>query len=157
MNFRVLKSVSRVCAMACAVALPVAMLGQDNAKPAAKSATDDSPSKWDIFGGYSYLAPHGTVTKPGGQPQAYQSIDYGAIFSISRYFNNYVGVQVEGDVHQDGEHFYNGVGPNPNTSSWDANDDFSGGSGGMIFRFPAEDITPFIHALVGAERAGSVY
>lgn len=157
MNFRVLRSVGRVCALGCAVALPLAMLGQDTAKPAAKSASDDSPSKWDIFGGYSYLAPHGTVTKPGGQPQEYQSINYGAIFSVARYFNNYVGVQLEGDVHSDSEHFYNGVGPNPNTSSFDTDDDFGGGSGGMIFRFPAEDITPFVHALVGAERAGSVY
>jgi len=38
-----------------------------------------------------------------------------------------------------------------------ANDDFSGGSGGMIFRFPAADITPFVHGLVGLEYAGTLY
>jgi hypothetical protein len=157
MNFRVLKSVSRVCAVACAVLLPVAMIGQDNPKPAAKAPASDSPSKWDIFGGYSYLAPHGTVTKPGGQPQPFDSINYGAILSIARYFNNYVGVQIEGDVHSDGEHFFDGKGPNPNTSSWDTNSDFGGGSAGIIFRYPAEDITPFVHALVGGERVGSLY
>jgi hypothetical protein len=157
MNFHVSKSVSRVLAVACAVLLPVAMAAQDTAKPAAKAATDNSPSKWDIFVGYSYLAPHGTVTKPDGIPEAYDSINWGLIGSISRYFNNYVGVQVEGDVHQDSENYYNGVGPNPNTGTFDANDDFSGVSGGMIFRYPTADITPFVHALVGIERAGSVY
>ena len=67
-----------------------------------------------------------------------------AIGSITRYFNNYVGFQLEGDYHD----MHNEDVPN---------NDFSGGSGGIIFRFPSEDITPFIHALVGGETAGSYY
>src|SRR5579863_986975 len=158
MNTRVLKSVSRVVvAMACAALIPVALMAQDAPKPAAKAAADDSPSKWDIFAGYSYLAPHGTVTKPGGVPEQYKAVDYGVIFSISRYFNNYVGVQLEGDIHSDSEKWYSGTGPNPNTSSWDTFDDFSGGSAGIIFRYPTSDITPFVHALVGADRVGAIW
>ncbi|MGB6689635.1 MAG: hypothetical protein WBE76_17505 [Terracidiphilus sp.] len=148
MNFRVLKSVGRVIAVACAVLLPVAMIGQDNSKPA-KAPAQDSPSKWDIFVGYSYLAPHGTVTPPGGFPQRFDSINWGAIGSVARYFNNYVGVEAVGDIHQ--------VSEDAQTGSAHANDDFNGGSGGIIFRFPTADITPFVHFLVGGERVGSIY
>src|SRR5580704_4523760 len=153
MNFRLLKSVSRVAALVCVALVPVAMLGQDSAKPAAKAPASDSPSKWDIFLGYSYLAPHGTVTKPGGNPEAYNSIDWGGILSVARYFNNYVGVQIEGDEHTESQDGFGHV----NTSSTNSNDDFSGGSGGLIFRYPTSDITPFVHALVGGERVGSLY
>ena len=148
MNFGVLKSVSRVIAVACVATLPLAMVGQDNSKPA-KAPAQNSPSKWDIFAGYSYLAPHGTVTKPGGVPERFDSIDWGGIGSIARYFNNYVGVEGVGDVHH--------VSESPGTGSAHANDDFSGGSLGMIFRYPTEDITPFAHFLVGAERVGSIF
>jgi outer membrane protein OmpA-like peptidoglycan-associated protein len=103
-------------------------------------STYTSPSKLDIFAGYSYLAPKGTVNGVIN-PEA---INYGAIGSVSRYFNNYLGMQVEGDVHNDG---------NENQP----NDDFSGVAAGMVFRYPSEGITPFVHALVGAENAGSYY
>jgi hypothetical protein len=153
MKSRVWKSISRVAVLACAALVPVAMLGQDAAKPAQKPSAQDSPSKWDIFLGYSYLAPHGTVTQPGGVPNQYNSIDWGGIVSVARYFNNYVGVQVEGDEHTESEDSPG----HPNTSSTNANDDFSGGSAGIIFRYPTSDITPFVHALVGGERVGSIY
>ena len=154
MNSRVLKFVSRTLALACAVLVPVAMVGQDSSKPAAKAApSGDSPSKWDIFVGYSYLAPHGTVTQPGGVPEQYNSIDWGGITSIARYFNKYVGVQIEGDSHIESEDWIT----HPNTSSINSNDDFAGGSAGMIFRYPTSDITPFVHALVGGEHVGSIY
>ncbi|HUH64013.1 MAG TPA: hypothetical protein VLZ50_13495 [Terracidiphilus sp.] len=146
MNLSFLKSVSRVIAVACAASLPVAMVGQDNSKPA-KAPAQNSPSKWDIFVGYSYLAPHGTVTKPGEPPLRFDSIDWGAIVSAARYFNNYVGVEAVGDLHHVSEDGGNG--------STHANDDFSGGSLGMIFRYPTEDITPFVHFLVGADRVGA--
>ena len=41
-------------------AAPVLMNAQASSKPAATAASyADSPSRWDIFLGYSYLAPHG--------------------------------------------------------------------------------------------------
>jgi outer membrane protein OmpA-like peptidoglycan-associated protein len=153
MSFRVLKSLSQVIALACAVMVPVAMAAQDAAKPAPKVSAEDGPSKWDIFLGYSYLAPHGTVTRaPNGPPLAYNSIDWGGIVSVARYFNNYVGLQIEGDEHMESEDWPSHV----NTSSTNSNDDFSGGSAGIIFRYPTTDITPFVHALVGGEHVGSV-
>jgi ribosomal protein S11 len=152
MNVRVLKSVSRTIAMVCAISLPLAMAGQQNSSNA-KTSSQDSPSKWDIFLGYSYLAPHGTVTKPGGSPEQFNSIDWGGIVSVARYFNNYVGVEIVGDEHSESEDSPGHV----NTSSTNSNDDFGGGSAGLIFRYPTADITPFAHFLVGGERVGSVY
>jgi len=138
MHVRVLKSMSRILALAFVALVPVALAAQDSATPA-KAPASDSPSKWDIFAGYSYLAPKATV---GSNPA--KAIDYGVIGSVSRYFNKYVGAQAEGDVHNDA-----------NENTLNNNYDFSGGSAGLIVRFPTPDITPFAHALIGAESAGS--
>ena len=100
-------------------------------------------SRIDIFAGYSYLAPHGSVNVPGGyligvnSPVKYSSIDYGAIGSGTYYFNRYVGGQVEYSAHPDGN-----------------NDGASVASGGIVFRYPTEDVTPFVHFEAGAVRLG---
>jgi outer membrane protein OmpA-like peptidoglycan-associated protein len=149
MRLRIVKSFGQVLALAAVVFAPIAVLAQDSPAPAKKAApATDSPSKWDIFVGYSYLAPHGYIENnslngPTVTDNA-RDITYGVIGSVARYFNNYVGVQAEGDYHND-------------SSNNKPNDHFSGGSLGMIFRYPTEDITPFVHALVGGERAGSSY
>src|SRR6266536_875488 len=126
-------------ALAGAALMPMPSAAQDSAKPAAKASSFDSPSRWDIFAGYSYLAPKGKQIA-GDYPR---SITDGVIGSVTRYFNNNVGVQVEGDHHWSDEK--------------KPNNDFHGGSAGLIFRFPTEDITPFVHALVGGENVGSYY
>ena len=69
---RVLKSVSRFLALVCVVSIPLALGAQDMAKPVAKAAAGDSPSKWDIFLGYSALIPNANIRGWG-----YNSIDYG--------------------------------------------------------------------------------
>jgi len=142
MYFRLSKSVSRVLALAFLALMPIALAAQDSAKPVVKADAGDSASKWDIFLGYSYLAPRGTV-----KGYSFNSINYGTIASVSRYFNKNVGVQAEGDVHILLPE--NGV-----VTSTQPNDDFSGGSLGIIFRYPTSDITPFAHALVGVENVG---
>ena len=144
MHSRLSKFACLALTLACAAFVPLAVAAQDAAQaPAAKApsnASFESPSKWDIFAGYSYLSPHGQLTPTDRA----RSVNYGVIGSVARYFNNYVGIQFEGDWHDDG---------NEHTP----NNDFSGGSGGIIFRFPSEDITPFVHALVGGESVGSYY
>jgi hypothetical protein len=127
-----LKSVNLVLVLAIA-ASPIAL--------AAQTSAENSPSRWDIFAGYSYLSPHGTITLGGQNPIQYHPINYGVIGSVAYYFNKYVGVQGEGDVHALSE-------------SEPKDGDFSGGSGGLIFRAPYGHVTPFGHALVGAEYAG---
>jgi hypothetical protein len=129
--------------------MPLALAAQDSAKPATAASSEDSPSKWDIFAGYSYLAPHGTVG-----PLTAKSINYGSILSVARYFNKYAGIQLEADEHIPNQNaFYPHC---PSCGSTWSNDDFSGGGGGLIFRFPAADVTPFVHALVGLEYAGTL-
>ena len=142
---RVSKAESRFLALACVVSMPLALGAQDSAKPAAKAPMGDSASKWDIFLGYSYLAPKGTVNTT-----SINSVNYGAIASVTRYFNKNVGVQAEGD-----EHIL--LPENGYYSTTQPNNDFSGGSAGLIFRFPTSDLTPFVHALVGAEQVGGYY
>ncbi|MFC5864685.1 hypothetical protein ACFPT7_20420 [Acidicapsa dinghuensis] len=133
-----------VAAAACM--LPFAALAQD--KPAAKPPAD-SASRWDIFLGYSYLAPHGTVEalQPNsGQtlPFSYQSVNWGAIGSGAYYFNRYIGAQAEVSVHKCGA----------TQSDCGNNDTFILPAAGLIFRYPTSDITPFAHALVGAADIG---
>lgn len=153
MYSQTLKSACRVLALACVGALPFTMAAQDAAKPSTKTASSDSPSKWDIFAGYSYLAPKGTVDtlQANGTtvPFGYRSVDWGAILSVARYFNNYVGLEAIGD-----EHIVNETPCNCGSGSTYSNGDFSGGSGGVIFRYPAGDITPFVHGLAGGEFVG---
>jgi len=145
---RISKSVSWAIALAFVAFLPLALSAQDSAKPSTTAGGDPTISKWDVFAGYSYLAPHGTASNG----TTAESIDYGAIFSVARYFNKYVGVQIEGD-----EHILNEAPSNrscPSCGSTWANNDFSGGSAGLIFRFPSPDLTPFVHGLVGGEFVG---
>jgi outer membrane protein OmpA-like peptidoglycan-associated protein len=137
-----------VFALAIAALAPVVLGAQVTATSSAKFAANDPPSKWDIFVGYSYLSPKGTVGL-----NDYQNVDFGSIASIAHFFNKNVGVQLEGDEHMESEDWP----PGSNTSAINSNGDFAGGSGGLILRFPTANITPWVHALGGGERVGSLY
>jgi outer membrane protein OmpA-like peptidoglycan-associated protein len=95
----------------------------------------------DVFMGYSYVAPHGTVSTP--EPNGvntnldYSAINEGAIGSFAYYFNRYVGGQIEYANHPNG-----------------ANDGAQTASAGIIFRYPTEGMSVFVHALGGGVRLG---
>jgi outer membrane protein OmpA-like peptidoglycan-associated protein len=168
MQFRSLSSLSRILIVACAAGLGTSsLLAQDASNASSSSAqapaqgtstTSSKPtapaepyaSRIDIFAGYSYLAPHGTITEPGGQyvgllgPVSYPSVNYGAIGSINYFFNRYVGAQIEYSAH-------------PNGNSGPYNDGFEVASGGIVFRYPIEGITPFAHAEAGGVDGGGPY
>jgi hypothetical protein len=130
------------------VGLPSGLVAQDAPKPAGKAAPSaDSPSRWDIFAGYSYLAPKGTVEvlQQDGVtvlPETFKAMDAGLIGSGARYFNKYVGAQVESSTHDTMK------------DSSGSNGAVTTVAGGLIFRFPTEEITPFVHGLVGGSRVG---
>lgn len=149
MCFQRLKSVCRTLAFASLALAPMTMTAQDTAKPASKTNPSDYASRWDIFTGYSYLAPKGTVNVPQPSgitlPFDYNAVNVGGLFSGAYYFNKWVGVQAEYGLHEWGGSSQNGS----NIGSKGNDDGFQTISGGMIFRFPMEDITPFIHGLVG--------
>jgi outer membrane protein OmpA-like peptidoglycan-associated protein len=148
MHFSYSESVKHIFVLAAIGMAPIALAAQDAAKPDVKTyanstASSDSASKWDIFAGFSYLSPR--VASDGLGNFDSTGIRYGAIGSVSRYFNRYAGLQFEGDYHNDNDE-------NRSTST-----DFEGGSGGLILRYPGTHFTPFVHALIGGESAGSYY
>ncbi len=148
----VLKSASRVLSIAVLVSAPIALSAQ--AAPSAKgNSSDQYASRWDIFAGYSYLAPKGTVNvpQPNGAivPFSYKAVDVGGLFSGAYYFNRYVGAQVEFAEHHWGtQKLPSNIGTHGN------NDGFNTLGGGLIFRYPTGEITPFLHFLVDAQRVG---
>ena len=121
--------------------------------------SNQSPSRFDIFAGYSYLSPHGTVEviRPSGGPNApysYDAVNAGAILSGAYYFNRYVGIQVES-----AEHEFGGPSSNPGSNiGTEGNDDgFVTAAGGVIVRFPVGNITPFLHGLGGGAMVGGPF
>ena len=149
---RVSKITRLALTVACASVMPIAIAAQDSAQtpaapaPAPKAASAPAPSKWDLFAGYSYLAPKGSLVNNSTQQDDAKSVACCADVSLARYFSNYVGVQIEGDFHKNGGNNVAVV-----------HNQFAGGSGGLIFRLPTADITPFVHALVGGENVNSTY
>ena len=137
MVHRPIRSLSRYALAACAVSLGAASLGAQTpaTAPAAPMApAGPSPSRFDLFTGFSYYGAHGAL-KPAGIN--YSSIDEGAIGSGAYYFNKYFGGEFIYSNHPDGK-----------------NDGFSGASLGPIVRAPMENFTLFGHGLVGGARVG---
>lgn len=147
MHARLLKTLSRAVALGFVAMLPVALGAQ--AASTGKAATADSASKWDIFAGYSYLAPKGTVSTvdQSSNPVTadYKAVNVGGLFSGSYFFNKWIGAQVEM-----GEHEYGTDNGSQTAGTRGNNDGFMTYSAGLIARFPTETITPFVHGLVGA-------
>jgi hypothetical protein len=142
---RSIKSLSQAFAVALVALVPVAL----SAQASGKSPSDHNPSKWDIFAGYSYLAPKGSVTTPLSSTTSatadYKAINVGGLFSGAYFFNKWVGAQGEYGFHEYGSQSASGspIGTKGN------NDGFQSVAGGLIGRFPMDNITPFIHGLVG--------
>jgi outer membrane protein OmpA-like peptidoglycan-associated protein len=154
MYSRSIKSPSLVFCLALAALVPAI----SSAQSSGKSSSGHNPSKWDIFAGYSYLAPKGNVTTPSSNGSStitagYKAINVGGLFSGAYFFNNHVGAQVEYGLHEWGKESGNGspVGTHGN------NDGFQTVGGGLIGRFQSDNITPFIHGLVGGALVNGPY
>lgn len=151
MHRLVLKSLSRTLVLIALAGFTLGLAAQDAPKPAAKNTISaDSPSRWDFFAGYSYLAPNGTVDvlQHDGStiPVKYDSVNVGELVNAAYFFNRYVGGQVEVGIHE------YGVQKNKidiSTGTHGNNDGFTTVAGGIIFRYPGDQITPFVHGLVG--------
>jgi hypothetical protein len=155
MQTRILKFVCRIFALVFVGLLPAILSAQ--AAPSAKKASNDSPSKWDIFAGYSYLAPKGkvTTTDPNGTSvtASYDAVNVGGLFSGAYFFNRNIGIQAEFAEHEWG------VQNSYTTSVGSEGDDdgFMTIAGGIIVRFPYGNITPFVHGLVNAALINGPY
>jgi len=143
MHFRFSKTICSVLALVCVILISQPAFAQV-ASSVQGAPAHDSPSKWDIFLGYSYLSPHGTVTLPNTTTVNYDNVYVGGLFSGSYFFNRYFGAQAELGVHEWG--WQNGNAP---IGTHGDNDGFLTASGGLILRFPTEKITPFVHVTGG--------
>ncbi len=133
MVYRPFRSIGRFGLAACAVSLGVASLSAQTA-PSTPATVGPNPSRVDVFLGYSYFGAHGEV-KPGDI--SYSSVNLGAIGSGAYYFNKYVGAEIVGVSHPNGQ-----------------NDGLFTASGGLIVRAPMQNFTVFAHGLVGGARLG---
>ena len=129
------RKLGRCVLAASAVGLGALSLGAQTTTGAAPAPpSGPNPSRIDLFGGYSYLGPHGVV-KPANI--GYSSIDEGAIGSGTYWFNKYVGAQLEFSAHPGGK-----------------NDAAYFASGGIAVRAPMQYFTLFAHGLAGGARVG---
>jgi hypothetical protein len=137
MQSRLLKAPFWLLIFALVVILPAGLIAQVD--PAAKGSVPQYDSRWDIFGGYSYiyLTPKAAVN---GHP--FQSNDFGLIGTVDRYFNKNVGLEWSGDTH-------------PRTDNH--NDGMWGGQTGLIYRAPMGFVSPFIHGGFGFQHVGGPY
>jgi outer membrane protein OmpA-like peptidoglycan-associated protein len=133
MVYRPFHFIGRFGLAACAVSLGVASLSAQTA-PSTPATVGPNPSRVDVFLGYSYFGAHGEV-KPADIN--YSSVNLGAIGSGAYFFNKYVGAEIVGVSHNDGE-----------------NDGMFTASGGLIVRAPMQNFTVFAHGLVGGARLG---
>lgn len=140
MTYRPFRSRGIYALAACALSLGTASLvAQTSSMPNAPMATgSQNPSRVDVFMGYSYFGAHGALknTSPALN-LPYSSINLGAIGSGAYYFNRYFGGEVLYANHPDGQ-----------------NDGDSSIAGGLIARYPMNNLTLFAHALGGVDRLG---
>ncbi|MGA2349654.1 MAG: hypothetical protein ABSF70_04400 [Terracidiphilus sp.] len=109
-----------------------------------------SVPKWNVFFGYSFLSPSGTVSTPFPKNTfvvaSYHTVAAGGDFSGSYFFTRHVGVQVEVGLHEWGVQHATYQGPYGTEGN---NDGFTTVASGLVFRAPKGAFTPFIHMLGG--------
>jgi hypothetical protein len=122
--------VFRALLLAAATALlPLCCAAQ--AAPAGTQAP--TPSRLDIFGGYTYYHPFNSTL----DGYAYEPITRGGIASVTGYLGDHFGVQVEGAASPHG----------PNDCSYIA-------QAGPVLRTQLGRFVPFMHLLYGGARSG---
>ena len=143
MRSRLFYSLSRILLAGCVLGVGASLVYGQNSSALPAAPKEQSPSRVDVFTGYSYAAPKATVSTPLGNgvyfDQRPSDVTAGAIANGAYYFNRHVGGQLEYANHSQG-----------------GNDGFQTLMAGIIFRFPfeADNIEPFVHGLVGSTRFG---
>jgi len=148
MYTRVSNYLSRAIVFAFVLLIPITLAAQVTAKPTGKAPVNDSASKWDIFVGYSFLAPNATVEgylsngKADGPTQNGVSImtqKLGSVESLTRYFNRNFGLQFDSGQHD----IYN------SSTNGTSNSGMYTVQAGGIYRWPGSQMTPWVHILGG--------
>ena len=127
MSYRPFRNFGRLALAACAVSFGVVSMSAQSTLPNAPS-----PSRVDIFTGFSYYGLH-SDNQPSDEQ--FGSVDEGAIGSGAYYFNKYFGGEIS-------------MIANPNGNG----DGFYGYYAGPIFRLPMQNYTLFAHGMAGGVR-----
>ena len=140
----------RFFALAFAAILP-AVLGAQVVSAVKGAPSVDTPPNWNLFLGYSFLSPHGSVdsspNKDALLPASFHHVTLGGDISGSYFFGRHLGIQAELGLHEYGVQNSNPPGENGTKGN---NDGFTTVSGGLVLRNPKGAFTPFVHALGGA-------
>ncbi len=117
---------------------------------ASPKALAPAPSVVDLYGGYGYIDPLGSLSSIGGVK--YQSVhNLNVTASVSYYFWKNLGAQIEGG-------YFNGPSPKglPGQCVGGACDErdpmYYKAEGGLVYRFPHGRFIPYAHALFGGVR-----
>ena len=115
-------------------------IAQAPSPTAQTNASEQRPlPKFELYTLYSFLGINNdvTTTRNGAVTKSFSPIPLGGILGSSYFFNRHWGANFEYSAHPDGE-----------------NDGVQSLQGGVIYRFPHTNWTPFVHALGGAAKMG---
>jgi len=145
------KPIRSLCYLVIALASITALSGTVFAQTAASQIKPVDPSRWNLFGGYSFFAPRATVrvVQPDGSvgQYSYKNEIVGADESFDYFLTKRFGLEVESGQQ---DLFYN-------TGSALSGISDSGVltvEGGMVYRIPKKHLTPYVHLLGGSAYVG---
>ena len=144
------KSLSRFVALAFVALLPVA-LGAQVVSTVKQAPGLEPPPKWNLFLGYSYLSPHGSVNgspdRRAELPAYFHHVTLGGDVSGSYFLGRHLGVTAEIGIHEWGVQNQK---PTGHDGTQGNNDGFTTLASGVVLRDVRGAWTPFVHALGGA-------
>ncbi len=125
--------------------------------PKPTTTTDVLPSKWDIYGGYGYIRPFGSISEVGGYE--YQPVgNPNATVSITGYLGNHFGLQIEGAYFNGNTAYGNFNQCLTHKCSDEAPDPMYYTLGfGPVWRFPLGHFVPFVHGTFGPAKINGPY
>jgi len=144
------KSLWRFAALASVTLLPVA-LGAQVASTVKGAPGVEPPPKWNLFLGYSFLSPHGSVDsspdRRAQMPAYFHHVTLGGDFSYTYFMGRHLGIQGELGLHEFGVQNERPAGQDGTQGN---NDGFTTIAFGPVFRDVRGAWTPFVHVQGGA-------
>jgi hypothetical protein len=120
------------------------------AQAVSKSSPEPTPSVVDLYGGYGYIDPLGSLSTIGGVK--YKSVyNINATASVSYYFWKNLGAQIEGGYFN-GPSRSGAPGQCVNGACEDRDPMYYQAEAGLVYRFPHGRLIPYAHLLAGGVR-----
>ncbi len=120
-----------------------------------KQTSDVVPDKVDIYGGYGYIRPFGSISQIGGEE--FQTVDnINTTVSVTDYFHKNLGLQLEAGYFN-GPSARHAVGQCVNGACNDRDPMYYTLGLGPVLRFPHGRFIPYVHATFGAAKVNGPY